>query len=105
VTLEVRPCRPEEQLAGLTPIFHYFGATPKEEHVQRFSRIQPPERLHAAFEDGRAVGVEAESGGQVFQVRADRVVLSSGAIRSPHLLLLSGIGPEDQLQEFGIPTV
>src|SRR5437899_11827650 len=29
---------------------------PKEEHVQLFSRIQPPERLHAAFEDGRAVG-------------------------------------------------
>jgi len=40
----------------LTPIFHYFGATPKPEHVERFSRIQPPERLHAAFEDGKAVG-------------------------------------------------
>jgi choline dehydrogenase len=55
--------------------------------------------------DGRAVGVEAESGGKVFQVDADRVVLSTGAIRSPHLLMLSGIGPEDHLQEFGIPTV
>jgi choline dehydrogenase len=54
---------------------------------------------------GRAVGVEAESGGQVFQVEADRVVLSAGAIRSPHLLMLSGIGPEDHLQQFGIPTV
>src|SRR5271165_2989656 len=49
--------------------------------------------------------VEAESGGQVFQVAADRVVLSAGAIRSPHLLLLSGIGSEDQLRHFGIPTV
>jgi choline dehydrogenase len=56
-------------------------------------------------EDGRAVGVEAESGGQVFRVEADRVVLSAGAIRSPHLLLLSGIGPEDHLQEFGMPVV
>jgi predicted acetyltransferase len=56
MALEVRPCRPEEQLAGLTPIFHYFGATPKEEYVQRFARLQPPERLHAAFEDGKAVG-------------------------------------------------
>jgi len=55
--------------------------------------------------DGRAVGVEAESGGKVFQIEAGRVVLSAGAIRSPHLLMLSGIGPEDQLQEFGIPTV
>ena len=54
---------------------------------------------------GRAVGVEAESGGQVFQVEADRVVLSAGAIRSPHLLMLSGIGPEDHLQQFGIETV
>jgi predicted dehydrogenase (TIGR03970 family) len=55
--------------------------------------------------DGKAVGVEAESGGKVFHVDADRVVLSAGAIRSPHLLMLSGIGPEDQLREFGIPPV
>ena len=55
--------------------------------------------------DGEAVGVEAESGGEVFHVEAGRVVLSAGAIRSPHLLMLSGIGPEDQLRQFGIPTV
>jgi choline dehydrogenase len=55
--------------------------------------------------DGKAVGVEAESGGKVFRIDADRVVLSAGAIRSPHLLMLSGIGPEDHLQQFGIPTV
>jgi choline dehydrogenase len=57
------------------------------------------------IEDGRAVGVEAESGGKVFRVEADRVVLSSGAIRSPHLLMLSGIGPADHLAEFGVPVV
>jgi predicted dehydrogenase (TIGR03970 family) len=55
--------------------------------------------------NGRAVGVVADSGGQVFDVEADRVVLSAGAIRSPHLLMLSGIGPEEQLEQFGIPTV
>jgi choline dehydrogenase len=55
--------------------------------------------------DGKAVGVEAESGGKVFQIEADRVVLSAGAIRSPHLLMLSGIGPEDHLQQFGIPVI
>jgi predicted dehydrogenase (TIGR03970 family) len=55
--------------------------------------------------DGEAVGVEAESGGQVFQIEAGRVVLSAGAIRSPHLLMLSGIGPQDQLRQFGIPLV
>ncbi len=57
------------------------------------------------IKDLKAVGVEAESGGEVFNVEADRVVLSAGAIKSPHLLMLSGIGPEDQLQQFGIPTV
>ncbi len=57
------------------------------------------------FKDKRAVGVEVESGGEVFNVEADRVVVSAGAIKSPHLLMLSGIGPEDQLQLFRIPTV
>ena len=57
------------------------------------------------FDDTKAVGVEAESGGEVFRIEADRVVLSAGAIKSPHLLMLSGIGPKDQLQEFGIPTI
>lgn len=55
--------------------------------------------------DGEAVGVEAESGGQVFQIEAGRVVLSAGAIRSPHLLMLSGIGPQEHLREFGIAPV
>ena len=57
------------------------------------------------IKDGQAVGVEAESGGEVFTVAADRVVLSAGAIRSPQLLMLSGIGPEDQLRPCGIPIV
>jgi choline dehydrogenase len=57
------------------------------------------------FNGLRAVGVEAESDGKVFTVEADRVVLSAGAIRSPQLLMLSGIGPRDQLQPFGIPIV
>src|SRR5882724_4703473 len=57
------------------------------------------------IKDLRAVGVEAESGGEVFTVAADRVVLSAGAIRSPQLLMLSGIGPEDQLRPCGIPIV
>ena len=57
------------------------------------------------MKDLKAVGVEVESGGEIFTVEADRVVLSAGAIKSPHLLMLSGIGPKDQLQPFGIPTV
>jgi choline dehydrogenase len=57
------------------------------------------------MKDFKAVGVEVESGGEIFTVEADRVVLSAGAIKSPHLLMLSGIGPKEQLQPFGIPTV
>ena len=57
------------------------------------------------FEGTKAVGVEAESGGEIFTVEAEKVVLSSGALRSPQLLMLSGIGPKDHLEEMGIPVV
>ncbi len=57
------------------------------------------------FEGDTAVGVEVESGDEVFQVYGDQVVLSAGPIASPQLLMLSGIGPSEQLAEFGVPTV
>ena len=57
------------------------------------------------FEGDRAVGVEVESGGEIFVVEANEVVLCSGTIVSPHLLLLSGVGPADHLAQFGIPLV
>ena len=57
------------------------------------------------FEGSKAIGVEAESGGEVFTLEGDRVVLSAGAIRSPQMLMLSGIGPKDELEQFGIPLV
>lgn len=57
------------------------------------------------FEGNRAIGVEAESSGEVFRVEADQVVLSGGAINSPQLLMLSGVGPARHLSEVGIPVV
>ena len=54
--IEVRPCRPEELGAGLTPIFHYFGSAPTEHGVEELGRLMPAERLHAAFEDGEVAG-------------------------------------------------
>ena len=36
---------------------------------------------------------------------ADQVVLSAGALKSPHILMLSGVGQREQLEEFGIPVV
>ncbi|MDQ7746655.1 choline dehydrogenase [Hydrogenophaga pseudoflava] len=54
----------------------------------------------------RAVGVEVEQGGQKVVYRARReVLLSAGAIQSPQLLQLSGVGPADLLRSLGIPVV
>lgn len=57
------------------------------------------------FEGKRAVGVEVESGGETFCLEAGEVILSAGAVGSPQLLLLSGVGPSPQLAEVGIPVV
>jgi len=55
------------------------------------------------LEGRRAVGVEYRQGGELKQVRASReVLLSAGALQSPQLLMLSGIGAGAQLQQHGI---
>jgi choline dehydrogenase-like flavoprotein len=55
------------------------------------------------FEGKRAVGIEYRRGGEVKQVRARReVILSCGVFQTPQLLMLSGIGRPDCLQEFEI---
>lgn len=57
-------------------------------------------------ENKRAYGVRFQRDGRVHTARARReVILSSGAINSPQLLMLSGIGPADHLKEMGIPLV
>lgn len=62
------------------------------------------ERLR--IENGEAVGVRYHQNGQVKEVRAAReVVLSAGAVNSPHVLELSGIGPGGVLQAAGIAPV
>lgn len=57
------------------------------------------------FEGKQAIGVDVESGGERFTVEADQIILSSGAIGSPHILMLSGVGPADQLRSVGVPVV
>ena len=52
--------------------------------------------------DGVATGLEVESGGESFTVEADQIFLCGGAINSPQLLMLSGIGPKSHLEELGI---
>ena len=57
------------------------------------------------FDGNRAVGIEAESGEEVFTVEGEQIVVSSGAIASPQLLMLSGIGPAEHLRSLGISVV
>ena len=57
------------------------------------------------FQGKRAVGVEAESGGEMFTVDGDQIIVCSGSVASPQLLMLSGVGPADQLRSFGIEVV
>jgi choline dehydrogenase len=57
--------------------------------------------LRVVVEGGRAVGVQTTDG----RIRAGEVVLSAGAVGSAHLLLLSGLGPADQVRAAGIAVV
>jgi choline dehydrogenase len=58
------------------------------------------------FDRGRAVGLEIEKEGARSTVSARReIILCAGAINSPQLLMLSGIGPQDHLRDMGIKLV
>jgi choline dehydrogenase-like flavoprotein len=54
----------------------------------------------------RAVGVEVDQRNEIREVRAEReVILSAGTYQSPQLLLLSGVGPAEELELVGVPPV
>jgi choline dehydrogenase-like flavoprotein len=53
----------------------------------------------------RAVGVLVQQAGESFEIHADEVVLSAGAVKSPQLLMLSGVGPADELGAVGVPVL
>lgn len=62
--------------------------------------------LKVLFDGRRANGVEALHKNSRRRIHARReVILSGGVINSPQLLMLSGIGPGDMLQRFGIPVL
>ena len=68
--------------------------------------IRPNCTVHRLIFDGnRATGVELESGGEKFVVEGEEIILSAGAIGSPQILMLSGVGPADHLRSLGIPVV
>ena len=87
--------RMSTNLTHLTPMRHCLNLTIRGNVFVR----------RVLFDNSKVVGVEAESGGEVFRIMSDSVVLSAGALKSPHILMLSGIGPQDQLDDFGIPVM
>ena len=68
--------------------------------------IMPNTLVRRIVVDGqRATGVEVESQKGPQKLQANQVVLSAGAISSPQILMLSGIGPTDLLRGLAIPVV
>lgn len=58
------------------------------------------------FEGNRCIGATYIKDGKIIDAVAEQeVILSAGAINSPHLLLLSGVGPAEQLSQHGIGVV
>src|SRR5215813_11091669 len=82
-------------LTYLNPIRHRLNLTLKANILAR--RI--------LFTGNRATSVEVESGGERFVVEAKEIILTAGAIASPQLLMLSGVGPAEHLRSLGIPLV
>ena len=60
---------------------------------------------HVLFDGTRAVGVELAERGNVRRIDAGEVILCGGAINSPQLLQLSGVGNADELRALGVEVV
>ena len=104
---------PDSTGVGPTPLNNYdgirwstnIGYLSEARHRPNFT-IKAGCLVHRLILEGdRAVGVVVQSGGEIFEERGREIVLSGGTVGSPHVLLLSGIGPADQLQRQGVPTV
>ncbi|KAB0791786.1 hypothetical protein PPYR_03586 [Photinus pyralis] len=75
----------------------------KNLHVAMHSHVT---RVIISPQSKRALGVEFMRDGQVHRVKASKeVILSAGAVNSPQLLMLSGVGPKEDLQQLGIRVV
>lgn len=75
-------------------------------HRPNLTVLRRTEASRIVIESGRAVGVQAVQDGKPVFLRAGReVIVCGGAVKSPQLLMLSGIGPADRLRSLGIPVV
>ncbi|KAJ0176927.1 hypothetical protein K1T71_006936 [Dendrolimus kikuchii] len=61
------------------------------------------EAIEILFDGSRAIGVKVVNKGKKYTLRAKKgIIVAAGAINSPKLLMLSGIGPKEHLKSFGI---
>ena len=81
---------------------HRLNFTIRSNVIARRILFAPPAE---PVQKPKAVGVEAESGGEVFAVEGQEIIVCSGAVASPQLLMLSGVGPAGHLQSLGIEVV
>ncbi|XP_044743190.1 glucose dehydrogenase [FAD, quinone]-like [Chrysoperla carnea] len=82
-----------------------YDALPR---LPNYLKVRPNSQVtKILFDDNKnAIGVEYIKNGIQYTVRARKeVIISAGAIQSPQLLMLSGIGPKDHLQSFGLDIV
>jgi choline dehydrogenase len=71
-----------------------------------FAIVSKAHAAKALIEDGRAVGIEYERGRRRNVLYADReVILCAGAFQSPQLLMLSGVGPAQELRKHGVAVL
>lgn len=92
-----------------------FEAGTRRNSYVAFLKDNPPANLaihtkalthRVLFEGDRAIGVEVEIKGKKSILRATKeVILCAGALETPKLLMLSGVGPKEHLASFNIPLV
>jgi 5-(hydroxymethyl)furfural/furfural oxidase len=82
-----------------TAVGYLDAATRRRENLQILGETQVRRIL---FDGARAIGAEIRRAGVVETITADTVVVSAGALHTPWLLMLSGIGPGAHLQQQGI---
>jgi predicted acetyltransferase len=57
MAIDVRACTSRDELKlAISPIWHFFGATPTDDRLERFAAVLPPERMLAAWVDGTVAG-------------------------------------------------